>query len=258
MRVSIITAVFNNCATIASALDSVLSQSYDDIEMIVIDGASTDGTREVLARYESRIAVLVSERDAGIYDALNTGISRATGDVIGFLHADDLLADSDALARIAAAMADTSIDAVYGDLVYVRKDDPSRVLRTWNAGGYVPEKLNRGWMPPHPTLYARRSIYERLGNFDTSFRIAADYDCMLRFLNAGIRVSYIPHLQVRMRVGGASNRSLANIVRKSREDFRALRKNEIGAVLALVCKNFRKLQQFSFRSDEKRCNREQK
>lgn len=258
MRISIITVVFNNCATIASALDSVLGQRYDDIELIVIDGASTDGTREVLARYESRIAVLVSERDAGMYDALNKGISLATGDVIGFLHADDLLADGDALARVAAAMADTSIDAVYGDLVYVRKDDPSHVLRTWNAGGFAPEKLNLGWMPPHPTFYARRSIYERLGNFDTTFRIAADYDCMLRFLKAGIRVRYMPHLQVRMRVGGASNRSLANIVRKSREDFRALRKNEIGAVVALVCKNFRKLPQFFFRSDEKRVNREQK
>ena len=255
MKISIITAVYNNRSTVAAALDSVLMQSHPDVEMIVIDGASTDGTREVLAKYESRIAVLVSERDDGIYDALNKGISLATGDVIGFLHGDDLLADGDALARVAAAMADTSIDAVYGDLVYVRKDDPSRVLRTWNAGGYVPEKLNRGWMPPHPTLYARRSIYERLGNFDTSFRIAADYDCMLRFLNAGIRVSYIPHLQVRMRVGGASNRSLANIVRKSREDFRALRKNEIGAVVALVCKNFRKLPQF-FCSNEKRVDRE--
>jgi len=249
LKISVITVVYNNRATIALALDSVVAQRHRDIELIVVDGNSTDGTIQVLSEYGSKISVLVSERDDGIYDALNKGISLATGDVIGFLHSDDLLADDDALARVAAQFADDSIDAVYGDLVYVRKDDSSQIVRTWTAGSYTPTRLARGWMPPHPTFYARRSVYERLGQFDTSFRIAADYDCMLRFLKAGIRVAYIPHLQVRMRVGGASNKSLANIIKKSSEDFRALRKNDVGAVVALVCKNFRKIPQFFKRSE---------
>ena len=255
MKVSIVTVVYNNRDTIAQAIESVRSQRHADVELIVVDGASSDGTRDVLAQYASKITVLVSEPDRGIYDALNKGIGLATGDIIGFLHSDDLLADREAITRVVACMKDSTVDAVFGDLVYVRQEDTARVVRTWRAGAFNRTSLARGWMPPHPTFYARRSVYERLGNFDTTFRIAADYDCMLRFLKAGIRVRYIPHLQVRMRVGGASNRSLANIVRKSREDFRVLRKNEIGAVVALVCKNFRKLPQF-FCSNEKRVDHE--
>ena len=249
MRVSVITVVYNNRDTIADAIESVCAQRGAEIELIVVDGASTDGTRDVLARYASKISLLVSEPDRGIYDALNKGISLATGDVIGFLHSDDVLADNEAIARVAVQFADASVDAVYGDLVYVRKDDPSRIVRTWTAGSYTPSRIARGWMPPHPTFYARRSVYERLGKFDTSFRIAADYDCMLRFLKAGIRVAYIPHLQVRMRVGGASNKSLANIIKKSSEDFRALRRNNVGAVVALLCKNLRKVPQFFKRAE---------
>lgn len=244
MKVSIITAVYNSHDTIGQAIESVLSQRHANIQLIVIDAASTDGTLEVLERYASRISVLVSEPDRGIYDALNKGIELATGDVVGFLHSDDLLADEDAVLRVVATMEDSTIDAVYGDLVYVRKDDPSRVVRTWRAGAFKPADMRRGWMPPHPTFYARRAIYERLGVFDTTFRIAADYDCMLRFLLASIKVAYIPQLQVRMRVGGVSNRSMSNIVKKSLEDFRALRKNNIGAITALICKNARKVPQF--------------
>lgn len=244
MKVSIVTVVYNNRDTIAQAIESVCSQRHDDIELIVIDGASTDGTREILAKYASKISVLVSEPDAGIYDALNKGIGLATGDIVGFLHSDDLLADDEVVARVVSCMEDLAVEAVYGDLVYVRKDDPFRIVRTWVAGEFRLSSLTRGWMPPHPTFYARRSAYERLGKFDTTFRIAADYDCMLRFLKSGMRVDYIRHLQVRMRVGGVSNRSLATIFKKSREDFRALRKNNIAAPLALFCKNVRKLPQF--------------
>ena len=244
MKISIVTVVYNNRDTIADAIKSVLGQRHADIELIVIDGASTDGTLEVLAGYASKIAVLVSEPDGGIYDALNKGIDRATGDVVGFLHSDDLLADDQAISRIVACMEDSTVDAVYGDLVYVRKDDPMRVVRTWKASEFTQSALAHGWMPPHPTFYARRSVYERLGKFDTTFKIAADYDCMLRILKSGVGVTYIPHLQVRMRVGGVSNRSLSNIVKKSREDIRALRKNNISATVALICKNARKLPQF--------------
>jgi glycosyltransferase involved in cell wall biosynthesis len=248
VKVSIVIVVYNNRSTVAQAIESVLSQRDADIELIVVDGASTDGTREVLAQYASYISVLVSEPDQGIYDALNKGIGLATGDIVGFLHSDDLLADDAAITRVIDCMQDSRVDAVYGDLVYVRQGDTERVVRTWRAGGFIPSSLARGWMPPHPTFYARREIYKRFGSFDTTFRIAADYDCMLRFLKAGIRVVYIPHLQVRMRVGGISNRSFASIVAKSVEDFRALRNNNIGAAVALICKNVRKVPQFFLRS----------
>jgi glycosyltransferase involved in cell wall biosynthesis len=245
MKISLITAVYNNRDTVAHAVDSALAQDHPNVELIVIDGGSTDGTLDVLQGYADRLAVLVSEPDRGIYDALNKGIERASGEVVGFLHSDDLLADVTVLSRISAAFSDPAVDAAYGDLLYVRKDDPSRVVRTWRADAFTPARLARGWMPPHPTLYVRRSVYDQHGVFDTSYRIAADYDFVLRFFGrtkGGIR--YIPEVLVKMRVGGASNRSFGNIVRKSSEDWRALRKNGIGGVGALVWKNLSKITQF--------------
>jgi len=212
---------------------------------VVIDGGSTDGTLEVLGLYSDRIDVLVSESDLGIYDALNKGIQRTSGDVVGFLHADDLFADTAVLSRITAAFGEPAVVAVYGDLLYVRKDNPEQVVRYWRAGDFSRKRLIWGWMPPHPTFYVRRSIYERLGTFDTSYRIAADYDCMLRFLSrCDDRVTYIPEVLVKMRIGGTSNRSFRNIILKSREDYRALRNNGIGGMASLLIKNFRKLPQF--------------
>ena len=245
MKISVITAVYNSRDTISLALDSVLGQDHSNVELIVIDGGSTDGTLEVLQGYADRLAVLVSEPDRGIYDALNKGIARASGEVVGFLHSDDLFADAAVLSRIGTVFADTEVDAAYGDLLYVSKDDPSRVVRTWRADAFTPAKLARGWMPPHPTLYVRRRVYERHGQFDTSFRIAADYDFILRLLGGEeVSIKYIPEVLVKMRVGGASNRSLGNIVKKTREDLRALRRNRIGGVGALVWKNLSKLPQF--------------
>jgi glycosyltransferase involved in cell wall biosynthesis len=248
MKISVITAVYNNRDTVAHALDSVLAQSHPDIELIVIDGGSRDGTLEVLQTYAGRLSVLVSEPDGGIYDALNKGIQLATGEVVGFLHSDDLFADEHVLAKVAGAMSDLGVGAVYGDLVYVSKADPDRVVRYWKTGAVTQTKLRRGWMPPHPTFYAKRSVYEQFGLFDTNYRIAADYDCMLRFLGrGGVHAVYIPDVLVRMRVGGASNRSLRNLLRKSREDYRALRTNGVGGLGALVWKNLSKLPQFFVR-----------
>lgn len=245
MKVSIITAVRNNRETIRDAIDSVYRQFHADIEHIVIDGASTDGTVNILDSCRDRIAVLVSEKDAGMYEALNKGIARATGDVIGFLHADDLFEDHRIVSRIALAFANPTVEAVYGDLVYVSRADTGRIIRRWRAGTFSRGKLAWGWMPPHPTFYARRSVYERLGTFDTSYRIAADYDCLLRFLGrGGIVPAYIPGVLVRMRMGGASNRSLANILQKSHEDYRALRSNGVGGMGALAWKNLSKIRQF--------------
>jgi len=248
MKISIITATWNCAGTVGGCLASVAAQSHTEREHIMIDGGSTDGTLAVLEAQRAALAVLVSEPDGGIYDALNKGIARATGDVVGLLHADDLYADKDVLGRIAAAFADPAVEAVYGDLVYVAKEDTGRVIRYWRSGAYRPGRLRLGWMPPHPTLYLRRALYARYGDFDTRYRIAADYDLMLRVLSRLTgRVVYLPQVLVRMRVGGASNRSLRHILRKSWEDYRALRANGMGGasgVGALVWKNVSKVPQF--------------
>lgn len=251
MKISVITAVRNGRATLADALDTALAQDHPDTELIVIDGASTDGTLEVIQRYARRLAHVVSEPDGGIYDALNKGLRLASGDAVGFLHADDRFAHARVLSRIAAALADPGVDACYGDLLYVRQDDPSRVVRYWRAGEYHPRRLGWGWMPPHPTYYARRAVYQRLGGFDSRYRIAADYDCLLRLLGGGVACAYLPEVLIHMRLGGASNRSPRNLLEKSREDYQALRRNRIGGLGTLLAKNLRKLPQFFSRTPEK-------
>ena len=245
MKISIITVVYNARETIRDTIESVHRQFYSDIEHIVIDGASTDGTVEILESCRDKIDVLVSERDHGIYDGLNKGIRLATGEVIGFLNADDVYEDDWVLSRIASALANHRYDAAYGDLEYVAKDDLDRVIRYWRAGRFSYRRLGWGWMPPHPTFYVRRSIYERLGAFDTSFTIAADFDCMLRFLGPGrVAPAYIPSVLVKMRLGGVSNRSFGQIMLKMREDYRALRRNQVGGLGALAWKNLSKVRRF--------------
>lgn len=245
MKISVITASYNCAATIADALKSVAEQSHPAVEHVVVDGASRDGTWEAVQALRSPRVVALSEPDRGIYDALNKGIARSSGDVVGFLHADDVFADRNVLARVAEAFGDPAVDAVYGDLQYVRQDDLARVVRYWRAQPFAPELLKRGWMPPHPTLYVRRSLYERLGGYDASYRIAADYELILRLFSLpGLRAFYIPHVLVKMRVGGVSNRSLRLIVRKSAEDLRALRTHRIGGIGTLAWKNLSKLGQF--------------
>lgn len=245
LKISVITAVFNSRETISAALDSVLGQLGVEVELVVIDGGSTDGTLEILRSYADRLNVLVSEPDGGIYDALNKGILRASGDVVGFLHSDDLFADPRVLSRVTAAFTEPGVGAVYGDLLYVRKDNPDQAVRYWRSGAFSARRLGWGWMPPHPTLYVRRDLYDRHGLFDTSFRIAADYDFVLRLLGTGrVGVHYIPEVLVKMRLGGASNRSLRNLFCKSSEDLKALKQNEIGSWGALTWKNLSKLPQF--------------
>lgn len=244
MKISIITAVYNNKASVLDAVRSVRSQTYLDIEHIIIDGGSTDGTRELIEALDPQPTIFVSEPDKGIYDALNKGIKLATGDVIGFMHSDDIFASDEVIAQVAMQFADASVDTVYGDLQYVRKDDPSKVIRYWKSSTFDCAQLKRGWMPPHPTVYLRRSVYDKYGVFDTSFRIAADYDFMLRIFRDNARiVSYIPEVMVRMRVGGESS-SIKNYIRKWKEDYRALKRNRIGGIWVLAVKNLSKLKQF--------------
>ena len=245
VKISVITAVYNARYSIEKALKSVLSQNYDNFELIVIDGASTDGTSEIIENFKDNISVFINEPDDGIYDALNKGIKCATGDVIGFLHADDVFENNDILSKLAKAFLNSELDAVYGDLVYVSKSNPAKILRYWNSGRYSREMLKRGWMPPHTTFYCRRSVYIEMGMFDVSFDIAADYDCMLRFLTSKkFSCGNIPEVLVRMRVGGKSNQSLSNILKKSVEDYRAITRNNVGGISTLIAKNLRKIPQF--------------
>ena len=245
MKISIITSVYNNQETIAEAMDSVLSQTYTDIEYIIIDGGSTDDTVNIIKSYQNRIAVFISEPDKGIYDGLNKGIKLATGDVIGFLHSDDLYENNTVIEKVAKAFMASEIDSVYGDLTYVNKSDPTKVIRYWKSGEFTLKKLGRGWMPPHPTFFVKRDIYQQRGQFDTSFKIAADYDLMLRFLGKyKISTDYIPNVLIKMRVGGESNKSLKNVIRKSKEDLQAMKNNNMGGMVSLIIKNLSKLQQF--------------
>ncbi|GAB4174057.1 MAG: glycosyltransferase family 2 protein [Rhodocyclaceae bacterium] len=245
VKISVITASYDCAGTIADVLQSVAGQSHPEVEHVVVDGASRDGTWEVIQAQRLRQVVAFSEPDRGIYDALNKGIARSTGDVVGFLHADDAFADREVLARIGEAFADPAVDAVYGDLQYVRRENLAHVVRHWRSRPFTPKLLERGWMPPHPTLYVRRSVYERLGGFDTSYRIAADYEFILRlFSRPELRAVYIPRVMVKMRVGGVSNRSLRNIACKSAEDLRALREHHVGGLPTLAWKNLSKVGQF--------------
>lgn len=245
MKITVVTATYNCVRTIADCIRSVAEQTWAEREHVVVDGASRDGTLEVLERNRDRLAVLISEPDRGIYDALNKGIAHSSGDVIGFLHADDVFSGPDVLAWVAEAFNDPAVDAVYGDLLYVARNDTTRVIRYWRSSSYAPGMLSKGWMPPHPTLYLRRDVYRDLGGFDTSYRIAADYEFILRlFTRPGLRAVYIPRVMVKMRIGGTSNRSLAQMVRKSAEDWRAMREHRIGGVTALVWKNLSKVGQF--------------
>jgi glycosyltransferase involved in cell wall biosynthesis len=245
LKISVITAVYNRVDSIEQAMQSVQAQSWSNIEHVIIDGVSTDGTMQVLQPYLNSKTICVSEPDDGIYDALNRGFARATGDVIGLMHSDDFFADDRVLGWVATAFADPGVDGVYGDLDYVSKDDASRIVRRWRSGEYSSAKLARGWMPPHPTLYLRRSVIERWGGYDTHFRIAADYDAILRYFGQGrIKVAYIPRVLVKMRLGGESNRSLSRIWLKTHEDYLALRHNGVGGLGALIWKNFGKLGQF--------------
>jgi len=245
MKISIITAVFNRVKTIGDAIASIQSQTYANVEHIIQDGGSTDGTLQILRGEVGVSARIVSAKDKGIYDAINRGISRATGDVIGLMHSDDVFAHAHVLEKVVSAFENHTIDGVYGDIQYVAANDPKRVVRHWRSAEYSPALLKCGWMPPHPTLYLRREVFERFGMYDTSFQIAADYDAMLRFLAKGqIKLAYIPEVLVKMRLGGESNRSLGRIIQKSREDLRALRKNGVGGIGTLSAKNLRKLGQF--------------
>lgn len=245
MKISIVTAVFNRVGTVAEAMASVRRQTYTDVEHVIQDGGSTDGTLAIIECEATESTRVESAPDRGLYDALNKGIARATGDVIGFMHSDDFFAHGDVLSRVAELMQSSGAEGVYGDLQYISADDPTKVIRHWRSGSYDRKRLARGWMPPHPTVYLRREVYERLGSYDTSYRISSDYEAMLRYLARGqVKLAYLPEVLVKMRLGGISNGSAIQILHKSREDLRAIRHHGVGGIGTLAIKNFSKLSQF--------------
>jgi len=248
MTISIITVVYNNAASIGQCIQSVLSQSFPDIEYIVIDGGSTDGTCKIIEKSRQQIMQYVSEHDGGMYFGLNKGIRMATGDIVGILHSDDLFHGPDVVSDVAKVFNRTGCDAVYGDLWYVAKNNPEKVIRNWKSTPFNVRNFYHGWMPPHPTLFMKRSIYNEFGLFDTSYKIAADYDLMLRTIGSGkLHCEYLPEVITHMRVGGASNKSLRNIWLKSSDDWHALRRNKKGGLYTLFMKNVSKLGQFLVR-----------
>ena len=246
LKISIITAVYNSEATVGEAIASVARQRFPGLEHVIIEGKSKDNSLDAVYRAGHDRMVVFSEADKGIYDALNKGIARATGDVIGLVHSDDYLADDGVLQRIADAFSDPAVEAIFGDLDYVARENTSHVIRHWSTGPFHPRRLRRGWMPAHPTLYLRRAVFERMGTYDTGFQIAADYDFILRYFSqTQARPVYIPEVLYKMRVGGVSNRSLSKIFHKTREDYTALRRNRVGGIFTLAAKNLSKLGQFA-------------
>ena len=244
MKITVITAAYNSEATVGEAIASVAAQTYPEVEHLIIEGNSNDGTLKAIESVRHRRMKLISEPDDGIYDALNKGIQNATGDLIGFVHSDDVLAHGGVLSRIAAEFDDPEVEAVFGDLVYVSKSDTTRVVRHWAAGSFHPRRLKYGWMPPHPTLYLRREVYERLGRFNKTMRIAADYDFILRyFTQATGKSAHIPEVLYKMRMGGVSNRNWPMIRQKMKEDMQAIRSNSVGGRHTLALKSLSKVRQ---------------
>ncbi|MCX7986797.1 MAG: glycosyltransferase [Bacteroidales bacterium] len=244
-KISIITATYNNKNTIEDTLHSLLTQTYKNLELIIIDGASSDGTLEIIEQYKNQVDIIVSEKDKGVYDALNKGLKLANGEVIGFLHADDTFYTTNTLALIASAFTSDGTIAVYGDLLYVDRNEPAKVIRYWRSKSFAVNLLQNGWMPAHPTLFFRRRVISEIGLFDTQYQIAADYDYMLRMLlfypSSSFR--YIPSVITCMKVGGKSNRSIKNILQKMKEDYLIIKKHNIGGICTLLLKNITKLSQ---------------
>lgn len=228
MKISIVTAVINSSKTIGEMFASLHSQTYDNIEHIVVDGGSSDDTLAIVKACGNKIARLVTGPDAGIYDAMNKGIKLATGDIIGTINADDMYFDAAVLARAVAAFENPEVDVCYGDLVYVSEADASQIVRVWKSSAYDDGDFLRGFVPPHPTFFARRSVYEKFGAFDLSFPLAADFELMLRLLHCNhVKSAYIPEVLVKMRLGGATNKNLKNIFTQNVEIYRAGRKNNV-------------------------------
>ena len=248
MKISIITACYNSAATIADTLKSVAAQDYKFIEHIIVDGASTDHTLEIVNNFP-HVTNVISGNDNGIYDAMNKGIAMATGDVIGILNSDDIYTNSRVVSIVMKEFENARVDVVYADLQYVKYNDLEKVTRTWHSGTYTKRKFYFGWMPPHPTFFVRRAVYEKIGDFNCTLQSAADYEFMLRvMLKNDYKAHYIPEVLVKMRTGGMSNATIGHRLRANREDREAWRINNITPYFFTIpFKPLRKVLQFIFK-----------
>lgn len=228
LKITIITVTFNSAKTIRDTIDSVLSQDYKNLEYIIVDGNSSDGTQDIVKSFGPKITKFVSETDSGLYDAMNKGIMMATGDVVGIINSDDVYAHEKVFSTIVSQFESGSIDVVYGDLYYFKTGNPDRALRYYRGGIFSITRVTYGLMPPHPTFFIRRTVYEKFGKFDTTFTLSADFDLILRFLGVHkVPFAYIPEILVKMRTGGKSTSSLKRTLIMNREDLQSCKKNGI-------------------------------
>ena len=244
MKISILTCVLNNERFIVEAIKSFQKQSYENKEHVIIDGGSTDKTVSIIKKFKNNSAIFISSNDNGIYDAINKGVNLASGDIIGILHSDDVYDNESVISQVIEVFKKTNSDLVYGDLVYVTKNKNLNI-RYWQAGLFLVENIKKGWMPPHPTVFVKKKIFEKIGNYNTDYRISSDYDFLIRALtNKEIKKQYIKKTLIKMRIGGTSNKSILNLFKKTFEDYKIIKKNKIGGFLTLLNKNFLKIRQF--------------
>lgn len=245
LKVSIITATFNSAATVADTIQSVKNQTYKNIEHLIIDGVSTDDTIQIIQKQQAPVSIH-QQKDKGIYDAMNIGIGYASGDIIGILNSDDFYADDAIVQKVVNCFKDDSVQAVYGDLWYVDTNDTNKVKRKWKAGNYGSNSFLWGWMPPHPSFFVRRSVYEAIGAFNLSVYTAADYEFMLRCLYVNkMKAAYLPQVLVHMRMGGASNTTIKNRLLANKGDRLAWTINKVKPYwFTLYAKPLRKIAQF--------------
>jgi len=248
LKISIITVTYNCVSVLSDCLNSVASQTYNNIEHIVIDGASTDGTLSLLNSKKHQLDTLVSELDEGIYDAMNKGIKIAKGDIIGFLNSDDFYANNEVISKVVSEFKkEPSLDACYADLIYVNQLNTSKIVRYFKSSEFKQGLFSKGWCPPHPTFFARRSVYERFGNFDLNFRIASDVELMMRFLEIHkINSRYIPEVWIKMRMGGTTNKNIKNIWAQNQEVISSFDKNglSVNLIIFFINKIFSRFKQF--------------
>jgi len=247
MKISIITVCYNSAKTIEATIESVAAQSYKNVEHIIVDGGSIDGTLEVIRGWNKHAIRLISEPDFGIYDAMNKGIRLATGDIVGILNSNDVYYDGNVLEDVFKVMSDTSIDACYADLIYVAEDNINDIIRYWESCVFKKGLFKTGWAPPHPTFFVRRQLYEKYGLFDLNYPLAADFELMARLL-AKHEVSsvYIPKIFIKMRLGGVTNKSVVNVIRQNIEIYKACRKNGVRLFLPffILAKSISRVRQY--------------
>jgi len=246
LKVSIITVCLNNVDTLEETIKSVQSQTHPSLEYIVVDGASTDGTLGIIENHKKYITKLISKKDDGIYFAINKGLEMATGDIIGVLHGDDFYADNKIIAKVADVFEKSNADCIYGDLQYVDRVNTNKITRNWIAGQYKTDMFLKGWMPPHPAFFIKKECIEKYGNYNTSLRIASDYEFMLRMIHKNnIKVRYLPEVLVKMKTGGISNRSLLNRIKNNLEDRKAWKINNLRpSIFTLFIKPLSKIGQY--------------